>query len=126
MDRFQIIVLVILVGIQIFRALKKKLEAPVPASQDVPGDLYDPEEPERQRPPETPLRPVVTTSTAPSWSTASVPVQRGELRRTIAAAGKSFTKAQDASRRERLRQSVLGKVILDPPPGMTRLHQIKR
>jgi hypothetical protein len=125
MDRFQIIVLVILVGVQIFRALKKKMDLPVPASE-LPEDRTLPEDQESHAPPEKVSLPVAVAATVQSRPSASVPAQRGELRRTIAPAGKSFTKAQDASRRERLRQSVLGKVILDPPPGMARLQQIKR
>jgi hypothetical protein len=122
MDRFQIIVLVILVGIQIFRSLKKKMETATPDQESAPDQGMIPDDRDVDTAWTTPQpqaglrRPVTDPSTKFALGAMErKPVQTGRPRATQA----------EILRKESLRQHVLGKIILDPPLGLSRLRRLK-
>jgi len=118
MDRFQVLLLVAVVGYQIFKALRKKSasEAAGTARSWEPGDPVEVPDLDRQELPE-----VDRTWAPAAQRPTSLPAPRKKplpKERPVVSAS--------ACARNALREKMLGKLILDPPPGATMLRRFRQ
>lgn len=126
MSKIEIVILVIVVGVQVIRALRKRMggegsESPEPIStQEEPdwmeerdSNVPEPSREERLRIPAAASEPAVFLPLSrPRPVQARMETSAGQAVRTV-------------SKREQLRQRLLGKVILDPPPGAAMLRRFR-
>jgi len=115
MDRFQVLLLVAVVGYQIIKAVRKKSAGEAGRSWE-PGDPVEVPDLEAQEQPETDRNwaPAVTRP-APLSASRKKPLPKE--RPAVSAS---------ACARHALREKMLGKIILDPPPGARMLGRFKR
>lgn len=130
MSKIEIVILVIVVGVQVVRALKKRMEGEgstlpetVGSRDEEPDWMAEEErtEPEVSSSREERMRGKASTDLASSAQPIILP-----LGRPLKAARPASPRGEEVrSRRELLRQRMLGKVILDPPPGAAMLRRFR-
>lgn len=127
MSKIEIVILVIVVGVQVVRALRKRMggegsESPEPISSQEEPDWMEEQESEPTPSREERLR-IPATASEHAKAQVVLPLTRPRpVQRAVPVASPVL---RAVSKREQLRQRLLGKVILDPPPGAAMLRRFR-
>lgn len=128
MSKIEIVILVIVVGVQVVRALKKRMggagsESPEPISSQEEPDWMEEREGSEPTPSREERLRIPATASEHAKTQVVLPLARPRQVQRAAAVASSALRA--VSKREQLRQRVLGKVVLDPPPGAAMLRRFR-
>ena len=127
MSKIEIVILVIVVGVQVVRALRKRMggegsESPEPISSQEEPDWEQEGRTDKAPSREERLR-IPATASEHAKTQVVLPLSRPRpVQRATPVAGAAL---RVVSKRESLRQRLLGKVILDPPPGAAMLRRFR-